>query len=181
MLVLASKSPRRKQLLESLGYKFKIVPSTKDEVVDKTLPPYEVVMELAKQKALDVFEQENCPCLGADTIVVLDGVILGKPANKPVNAQFLRNLSGRYHEVYTGYCFYDGKKIVVDYDVARVKFNNLSEAEIEAYVESGNGLDKAGGYGIQDKFNLVEKIEGSYSCVVGLPVEKVSKLLKEVL
>ncbi len=181
MLVLASKSPRRRQLLSELGIEFKVVPSTKDEVVDKSLPPYEVVMRLAKSKALDVFEKENCPCLGADTIVVLDGKILGKPVNKSVNAEYLQKLSNRYHEVYTGYCFYDGKNLIEDYDVARVKFNDLSKETIDAYVESGNGLDKAGGYGIQDKFNLVEKIDGSYSCVVGLPMEKVSKLLKEVL
>lgn len=181
MLILASKSPRRCQLLSELGIEFKVVPSTKDEVVDKLLPPCEVVKSLAKSKALDVFEKENSPCLAADTIVVLDGKILGKPANKSINAQYLRKLSNRYHEVYTGYCFYDGKKLIVDYDVAKVKFNNLSDDLIESYVESGSGLDKAGGYGIQDKFNLVEKIDGSYSCVVGLPMEKVSKLLKEVL
>ncbi len=181
MLVLASKSPRRCQLLSELGIEFKVVPSTKEEVVDRSLPPYKVVMELAKLKALDVFEKENSPCLGADTIVVLDGKILGKPANKSINAEYLRKLSNRFHEVYTGYCFYDGKKLIVDYDVAKVKFYNLSQDTIESYVESGNGLDKAGGYGIQDKFNLVEKIDGSYSCVVGLPMEKVSKLLKEVL
>lgn len=149
--------------------------------MDKTMPPHEVVMALAKLKTLDVFEKEKAPCLGADTIVVLDGKILGKPANKSVNAKYLRKLSDRYHEVYTGYCFYDGKNLVVDYDVAKVKFNKLSDELIKDYVESGNGLDKAGGYGIQDKFNLVEKIEGSYSCVVGLPIEKVSKLLKEML
>lgn len=164
-----------------MGYQFKIVPSSKEELVDVGLSPHEVVMALAKSKALDVFEIEKAPCLGADTIVVLDGKILGKPADKPANVKYLQSLSGRYHEVYTGFCFYDGKNLVVDYDVARVKFNKLSDELIKIYVESGNGLDKAGGYGVQDKFNLVEKIDGSYSCVVGLPIEKVSKLLKEML
>ncbi|MBO4572572.1 MAG: septum formation protein Maf [Clostridia bacterium] len=182
MFVLASASPRRSMLLRSAGYEFEIMPSDAEEKKDESLSPCELAVSLAESKCENVYLRSGGKiCLGADTIVVFEGKILGKPADKSINAQYLKKLSGNVHSVITGYCIIkDGKKYS-GYDQSFVKFNELSDELISSYVESGNGLDKAGGYGIQDGFDLVEKISGSYSCVVGLPMEKITPLLEELL
>ena len=179
--ILASASPRRRKLLSEAGFKFEVLPSAVDEKTHPDLSPSELCVALAADKARSVYAIKKEPVLGADTIVVLDGEVLGKPADRSINAQYLKRLSGRVHQVYTGFCLIADGKERLGFDVADVKFNTLGEDVIAAYVASGNGLDKAGGYGIQDEFELVEKISGSYTCVVGLPMEKVSQLLKEVL
>ena len=178
--VLASKSPRRKELLERAGYSFDIIPAENDEVIDCTLSPAEQAKKLALAKAKEVFERTGRITLAADTIVALDGKILLKPVDKKQNEEFLRLLSGRTHEVFTGYAIIGGGFYVSEVDCAKVTFNDLSEELVKEYVESGNGLDKAGGYGVQDKYELVKKVEGSFSCVMGLPMQKINEIIEEL-
>ena len=178
--ILASASPRRKQILQEHGYDFTVVPSNAIEPKWEKQAPVEYVKELAKLKATEVFNRTGKLSLGADTIVVLDGQILGKPATQAINAQFLKDLSGNSHYVYTGFALVGDFGLVVDVDKTRVEFNTLDDKTINAYVESGLGLDKAGGYGIQDGFELVKEIEGSFYNVVGLPIEKIIQMFKEL-
>ena len=179
--VLASASPRRRKLLSDAGFSFDVIPSDAEEIKGAGLSPEKVASSNAVLKAEDVYNKTKRPCLGADTVVAIDGVILGKPADRSENALFLRKLSGRTHQVVTGYCLIkDGEKFSGTV-TANVRFNRLTDELIDAYVASGNGLDKAGGYGIQDGFDLVESIDGSYTCVVGLPMEAVTRLLEEKL
>jgi len=181
MFILASASPRRKMLLEQAGFTFKVVASHAKEIKSGRIAPDKIAIKNAIAKAEDVYSDDEIPCLGADTIVVLDGKVLGKPSDKAENAEFLRQLSGRTHQVVTGYCLIVGDEMYVDSVTSDVTFNNLSDELIEKYVESGTGLDKAGGYGIQDGYDLIKSINGSYSNVVGLPMEAVTRLLKEKL
>lgn len=176
--VLASKSPRRKELLEKNGYEFDVIPAVGKESVDGSLTPAEVAKAIALKKAEEVFSRTGRITLAADTIVALDGKILLKPADKAENELFLKKLSGRAHEVYTGYAILGGGYSISDVDGARVVFNSLSDELIKAYADSGNGLDKAGGYGIQDGYGLVKEIEGSYTCVMGLPMEKINQAIE---
>ena len=178
--VLASKSPRRKELLEKAGYSFDIMPAEGDEVINPSLSPAEEAKALALAKAKEVFEKTGRITLAADTIVSLDGAILLKPKDKKQNEEFLRLLSGRTHEVFTGYAVIGGGYYVSEVDCAKVTFNELSDALIKEYVESGNGLDKAGGYGVQDEYGLVKKVDGSFSCVMGLPMEKINEIIEEL-
>ena len=188
-IILASGSPRRKELLEQIGYEFEIWPSHKEEVIRDTKPD-KVCEELSRQKALDIasairgYNEEhsdisadsNLLIIGADTIVTLDGRILGKPRDEAEAAQMLKSLSGRTHEVYTGVTFVfmseDGR--VGEYsfhEKTEVEVYELSEADIDAYVDSGDPLDKAGAYGIQGAFaKHIKAIKGDYYNVVGLPV-----------
>lgn len=179
--ILASASPRRKQLLEDEGYKFKVVPSTLPEVEDRGLKPEVYVEHLALNKARDVFAKEKTLCLAADTVVVLDGKILEKPVDKPENTLFLKKLSNRSHYVYTGYAVVSFDKTVSGFVKTEVVFNNLSDDLINDYVEKGLGLDKAGGYGIQNGYPFVKEYIGSFTNVVGLPMEKINEVLKEFL
>ena len=180
MLILASASPRRRKLLEDAGFEFEVMPSRAEEIKDDLLPE-ELAAKNASLKAEEVFSRVHEPCLGADTIVVFEGKILGKPADRSENARFLKNLSGKTHQVVTGYCLItkDGK--TVGKVTSDVVFNVLSDGLIKAYVDGGFGLDKAGGYGVQDGFDLVKSVRGSYTNVVGLPMEAVGELLKEKL
>ncbi len=179
--VLASASPRRRELLLKEGYSFRVVPSLLPENENHNLPPEEYVERLAESKAKEVFFRVKTLCLAADTVVVLDGKILEKPANKPENALFLKKLSNRSHFVFTGYAIYDGSKMITGYVKTEVVFNDLSDDLINDYVEKGLGLDKAGGYGIQNDYPLVKEYIGSYTNVIGLPMEKINELLKELL
>lgn len=178
--VLASKSPRRKELLEKAGYSFDIIPAVNDEVIDSSLSPAEQAKTLALAKAKEVFEKTGRITLAADTIVSLDGKILLKPVDKNQNKEFLRLLSGKTHEVFTGYAVIGGGYYISEVDCAKVTFNTLSDELISEYVENGNGLDKAGGYGVQDEYGLVKKVEGSFSCVMGLPMEKINEIVEEL-
>ena len=181
MFILASASPRRKMLLSEAGFEFEVCPSRAEEIKGEDLPPEKLATRNAEIKAEDVYARKKMPCLGADTIVVLDGKILGKPADRSENARFLKKLSNNTHQVVTGFCLIvDGKKYVGSV-TSDVTFNDLTDELIISYVDGGYGLDKAGGYGVQDGFALVRRIDGSYSNVVGLPMEAVSKLLKEKL
>ncbi len=181
-IILASASPRRKELLEQVGIFPEIVPSTIEEVISSE-DPYEVVKELSLQKAVDVardYKQADRIVLGADTIVVNDSKILGKPKDKADAVVMLQGLQGKYHEVITGVTliFCKTGRIVTFSDVTKVFVLPMTGKEIETYVESGEPMDKAGAYGIQGLFGAyVERIEGNYSNVVGLPIHLVWKEL----
>ncbi len=181
--VLASASPRRKELLAELIEKFEIIPAKGEEIVDDNLTPSELVKSLALQKATEVASvQKDKIVLGADTVVALGNRILGKPKDEADAVEMLTALSGRAHEVYTGVCLIVPKaERIVKVDVActKVYFNRLTREDIVRYVASGSPMDKAGAYGIQDG-GLVEKIEGSYSNVVGLPVELCRELFEKL-
>lgn len=180
MVILASKSPRRKELLAQLGVEFQIIPAVGEEVADLSLDKAKVAESIALHKAREVFAKHPGDIvIGADTIVVLGDEILGKPKDNDDERRMLTELSGRMHYVYTGYAVIARDYCESGADVTKVYFNRLSEETINAYVESGLGLDKAGGYGIQDGFPLVEKIEGSYSNVVGFPQEVFGELIKK--
>lgn len=185
--MLASASPRRKQLLGEIVEQFDIIPANGEEVVDERLSPKETVLQLSKQKANAVASLFACRdkiVLGSDTVVALDGQILGKPKDEADAFRMLSALSGRTHEVYTGVCLLcirkDGTQICLqDSDCTKVVFNRLSKEEIERYIATGSPMDKAGAYGIQDG-NLVQSIEGSFSNVVGLPVELCRRMKEEM-
>lgn len=182
-IVLASASPRRKEILSNLGLEFEVICSSAEEKVDNELPPCLIVQELAMLKGTDVAASvKDSIVISADTIVWYDKTILGKPADTASAKKMLKLLSGKEHEVYTGVCVTDSKsgKSISDYEVTKVKFRALSDEEIDCYINTGEPMDKAGSYGIQGKgCLLVEKIEGDYLNVVGLPAVKLAKILKE--
>ena len=175
-LILASVSPRRKELLAGVC-EFEVQPSRFDEVTGGDAK--EVVLQNARGKAGEVFSRfPDCTVLGADTVVVLDDMILGKPKDGEDAKRMLRLLSGRVHSVFTGVCLIDERGALERVVEAKVLFKTLSEKLIEDYVLSGTPLDKAGAYGIQDGI-VVDSIEGSYSCVMGLPMKAVKEMLVE--
>jgi septum formation protein len=180
-LILASSSPRRKELLENLRITFTISSSEVDESFETGLPPEEVVMQLAERKAQAVFnENPSSFVIGADTIVVAGNEILGKPADEAEAVRTLKTLSGHQHEVYTGVAIISPKGMTRFYERTEVWFWELTDSEISAYVKTGEPLDKAGAYGIQDLGSmLVKKINGDYFAVVGLPVARTIRELKK--
>ncbi len=180
MIILASKSPRRKQLLEKLGVEFKIIESDFDESSIPVTSPETYTQTLAFSKAKSVFDKTGGIVIGADTVVYFNGKIIGKPKNKQDAINTLLSLSGKSHEVITGYAVISNKKTVLGYEKSTVLFNDLSLEFINSYVETGLPLDKAGSYGVQDGFEIVNKITGSYDNVVGLPTEKISQILAEL-
>ena len=183
-VVLASGSPRRRELLEQIGLPFTVVPSQADETISEGLSPAMAVQSLSLLKAADVArtQSEEALVIGADTVVVLDDEILTKPQDGQDAAQMLRRLSGRCHSVLTGVTVFrrkDGKSVSIAEETL-VYFKKLSDSEIASYVASKEPLDKAGSYGIQGLGGLfIEKIEGDYYNVVGLPLSRLGKLLQE--
>lgn len=192
-IILGSASPRRRELLEQIGITFEIVTSGKDEVYNSTIPA-EIVKELAQMKAEnvseEVLEKEGHLCdvvvIGADTIVVRDGEILGKPADTEEAFRMLKSLQGRAHQVYTGVAILDFdengvKKVTGHAEKTEVFVCEMTDTEIEKYIASGEPMDKAGAYGIQGRFAaFIERIEGDYFNVVGLPVAYVYSQLKKI-
>lgn len=183
MIILASTSPRRLNLLNGLGLKVKVVGSKVKESKFDISNPEKLVKTLALTKAREVARRVSKGLIiGADTIVVHGGKILGKPKNREEAKTMLRELSGHMHEVLTGLAVIDAStgKTAVDFVRTRVKFRKLSEEEIANYVATGEPLDKAGAYAIQEKAGLfVEKIDGCYFNVVGLPLARLAEILKE--
>lgn len=189
-LVLASGSPRRRELLEKLGLSFTVTVSDLDESIDSSDPAF-VVENLAEAKARAVGMQvarlhsvDLSPVLilGADTIVVLDNEILGKPRDKDDAVRMLKQLSGRFHQVFTGVSLLEipGDKVRTIHTVTDVHFRDLDSSEIEAYVQTGEPMDKAGAYALQGIASaFVRKIEGCYTNVIGLPVPDTVALLRE--
>jgi septum formation protein len=175
--ILASQSPRRKILLRQIGIKFKVLPADLTEIIQPLQTPQENAKRLALEKAMDVASRvRKGIVIGADTIVVIDRKILGKPRSKDEAKKMLRTLSGREHSVFTGFALVDAesKKYTAAVEETRVRFRKLQNAEIDAYVESGAPMDKAGSYGIQDDYGavFVEKITGCFYNVVGFPLTR---------
>jgi len=182
-LILASGSPRRRELLERMGYAFDVCAPEVDERVPG--PPDQVVAILARRKAMAAAEGiSKGVVLAADTLVAVDGEALGKPADEADARAMLRRLSGREHEVFTGVCVLDaatGRKSV-HVERTGVVFRALTDGEIDAYVATGEPMDKAGAYGIQGgAAAFVESFRGSYENVMGLPVESAGLMLKKYL
>ena len=184
MVVLASQSPRRRELLHRFVADFKVITDDSEEKMMDGEQPAEVVKRLAMQKAENVSAKvvEPALVLAADTVVALDGKILGKPKNETEAFSMLSALSGRTHTVFTGLAVLDtvsGKR-ALSFESTNVKFRGLTKTEILDYISSGEPMDKAGAYGIQELGALlVEGIEGDYFNVVGLPLCKLGKILKE--
>jgi septum formation protein len=176
MLVLASSSPRRSELLRNAGISFVVKAADVDETVRSGENPEEYVVRVAVDKAMAVASEAGDTVLGADTTVVIDGEILGKPVDNADAERMLQLLQGRRHDVITGICVKKGNDIVRDWAATKVWFAPMSEDQIREYVASGEPVDKAGAYAIQGLASkFIEKIDGSYSNVVGLPVALVYK------
>lgn len=181
-LVLASGSPRRKELLESLNFEFKTLsPSFKESVPNHLTNGRDIAEHLASSKASQLrVKTVNDVYLTADTIVQIDGVTLGKPKNEKQAIAYLKSLSGKSHQVITGCCLSTSKKQIVFSSVTEVTFNELDEDDIRYYVKKFSPLDKAGAYGIQEWIGLIgiSEIKGSYYNVMGLPTEMVYQKIK---
>ena len=182
-IILASKSPRRREILENTKVRFSIEESQIDEVIKLNELPKETVMRLAYEKALDVANRNrNSLVIGADTIVVINDTILGKPKDDIEAFSMLKLLSGKTHYVITGFALINLSldKKIIDCQVSQVTFKELSEQCIKDYLQTKESLDKAGAYGIQGYGALlVKNIQGDYFNIVGLPISKISDCLKE--
>ncbi|WP_319800351.1 MULTISPECIES: Maf family nucleotide pyrophosphatase [unclassified Flavobacterium] len=179
-IILASNSPRRKQFLKDLGLTFTVKPANVNEAYPSHLKGKDIALYIAQQKA-SVFNnlEANELVITCDTIVWIDDVALGKPENSADAKQMLQQLSGKTHEVISAVCIKSNQKEQLFYDVTEVSFNTLNPSDIAYYVETFQPFDKAGSYGIQEWIGLVgiEKINGSYTNVVGMPMEKLYKEL----
>lgn len=198
-IILASQSPRRKELLEQIGLEFEICPAKGEEIITKSIPE-EVVMELSKQKAEEVaalvssfgenHKEITTPSdilvIGADTVVAYDGKILGKPVDEDDAKRMLTMLAGNTHSVFTGVTLVLIDKSgrageLVFYEKTDVKMHPMTETEINRYIATGEPMDKAGSYGIQGKCAIyIEKIDGDYNNVVGLPITRIYQELKKI-
>ncbi len=185
LIILASSSPRRKQLLEMVGLDFEVVPSSFEENITKDMDPYELVEYLSFQKAQDVATKyTDAVVIAADTVVVLDDIVIGKPKDKRHAVSILRALSNKSHRVITGYTIIVSPiyQRITNTITSTVYFRKLNQKEIQDYVATGEPMDKAGAYGIQGLGSIfIEKIEGDYCNVVGLPVYHLLEDLKKVL
>ena len=187
MIYLASASPRRRDLLRQLGVEFEAMPSNILEVRQTEESPADYVLRVARDKARFVAKQVHerglpvFPVLGADTEVVLDGEILGKPQDRVHGMALLRRLAGRTHEVLSAVCVVDSGSEHTALSTSRVTFSPLTEAEIAHYWETDEPADKAGAYAIQGKAAaFIERLEGSYSGVMGLPLHELAGILKKI-
>lgn len=170
MIILASRSPRRRELLSKVTCLFKVVASDAEEITDK-IRPSAMVRQLASLKARAVaalYPEDTV--IGADTVVYYGKRVYGKPRDKKEAEEFLRTLCGREHRVYTGVCVMRGGRVETVCEVSYVTLRKMSDEEIRSYVEGGSPMDKAGAYGIQD--GIVEKYRGDYDNIVGLPVSR---------
>lgn len=179
MLILASQSPRRKELLRLITPDFDVISANIDEEVVVQVPS-DLAKELSKLKAYEIFKTHpNDTILACDTIVIIDDKVLNKPKDKAEARKMLEMLSGRRHHVISGFTILSKDREINRNVMTEVYFNKLSDETIERYIASGSPFDKAGGYGIQDEaFGLVDHIVGSYYNVMGLPVEELRKYLK---
>ena len=181
-IILASGSPRRREILANTNAKFDVLTSDVDERIFKFEEPTQLVLRLAFEKCMDIaINNPESLVIGADTIVVLDNEILGKPKNEDEAFDMLSKLSNREHQVITGMSIVniENNKKIVDYTISNVKFKNLTDQDIRDYISPGECLDKAGSYGIQGYGALlVKEIQGDYFNIVGLPISKLSDILK---
>ena len=180
-LVLASQSPRRKELLTLLGHPFRVQAASVDETMEE-LPIAQAVARLSYRKAAAIDAGESQIVIGADTVVVLDGKPLGKPKDAEDAARMLRSLSGKTHQVMTGVCVLKGERVLTHTEVTEVTFRSLTEQEIINYVATKEPMDKAGAYGIQGgAARFVEGIRGDYYNVMGLPVCRLNLMLEKIM
>ncbi|MCI1965612.1 MAG: Maf family protein [Oscillospiraceae bacterium] len=179
MLLLASSSPRRSELLKKAGYEFTVVPANVNETFLRGTPPMQIVEQLSARKAQAVAKQHpEDTILAADTLVVFKGRILGKPKDAEAAKAMLKILSANVHQVYTGYTIISGKKFLCGHECTSVEFYALSPAEIDTYIKTEEPFDKAGAYGIQGRGALfVKRINGDYCNIVGLPIAKIHRIL----
>lgn len=198
--ILASQSPRRRELFKEISADFEICVSSVDE--NKFIAPFpeELAMKIAEAKAEDILTNKKDSVdkiiVAADTIVVLDGKIYGKPVDRKEARKMIGELNGKFHNVITGYCLMcaDAEIKICDFDISQVKIKTMSDIEIDEYAEHSDCLDKAGAYAIQDmrsfsntknsnvrQFDIVESYTGSYFNIVGLPLEKLKKELKKIM
>lgn len=181
MLILASQSPRRRELMKYITEDFKAVSSDVDETLPQGISPGDAVLYLSKIKAAP-FRNSGDVVIGADTVVALDDTILGKPCDTEDAKRMLRLLSGREHSVFTGVSILTENQTHSFYVQTKVKFFALSDREIEKYVATGEPMDKAGAYGIQGCGSLlVQKIDGDYFNVVGLPISKLNREMRSIM
>jgi septum formation protein len=181
-VILASQSPRRRALLELIGVAHEVRPANLDERALPDEPPRAHAERLARDKATAVAQTDpGAVVIGSDTIVVVDGDVLGKPADRATAARMLRRLSGRSHIVMTGVAVRRGERIVSDVVQVDVTFRALSDDDIEQYIDTGEPMDKAGAYGIQGfGATIVERVDGDYFAVMGLPIERMVRLLRAI-
>lgn len=185
-IFLASKSPRRRELLQDMGISYEIISTDVEETFDAALPPEEIVMYLSKLKLSPIDMSQypgNTIFIACDTIVVMDGQILGKPKDSEEAKRMVRSLSGQTHVVYSGLTIATPQRTLTDYRATDVTFAELSEEEIEYYVHQYQPLDKAGAYGVQEWIGCVgiQSIKGSFYNVMGLPTRLLWQMLKEVV
>lgn len=185
-IILASQSPRRKELMDLLKIKYEIMPSMVDETLEEGLSIIEQSKRLAYIKAKEIFNKtsEDRIIIGSDSMIIKDGKIYGKPKDEQDAIQILNELKNSSHQVITSLCVMiqdNGQfKQYLDYDIAEVYFKDMTGEEIRKWVKTGKPLDKAGGYAIQSEFCVyVDKIEGNYTTVVGLPIHKLYEVLKK--
>ena len=185
-IILASASPRRRELLAQMGLSFEVMPSTKEEKMIEA-EASKVVESLSAQKAEDIAQQINgdATIIGSDTIVVCGGEIMGKPHSKEEAFSMISRLQGRKHQVYTGVTVTDriaGREVEKTFAAqADVSVYPMTDAEIEAYIAKGESMDKAGAYGIQGSFGMfVKEIKGEYTTILGLPIAALYQTLKEL-
>ena len=184
-IILASTSPRRRELLESIGVAFTVKTNEIDESTRSGETPKDYVQRLANQKAeavrqgLPEEKKHTTMVIAADTSVVIDQLILGKPSDQREASAMLKRLSGRAHEVLTGFAVLQGSEKIIQTVRTKIKFRLLSDQEIRAYVKTGEPMDKAGAYAIQGEGKaFVDTIDGSYTNVVGLPLDEIQRVLK---
>lgn len=180
-IILASKSPRRKEILEKAGYDIEIRIQDADETLPNGISPEKAVEMLAEIKASAVKREKRETVVGADTVVAVDGEILGKPRDENDAFSMLRRLSGREHNVFTGVCIVNDEGKTVFSECSAVRFKNLSDEEIYAYIKSGEPMDKAGAYGIQGLGGeFASVVSGSFFNVMGFPIETFNKKFLEI-
>lgn len=184
-IILASKSPRRKEIMDMLNLKYEVIVSEADETLEKGITVEEQAKRLSYIKAEKVFEETtgDRTVIGSDTMVIKDGKIYGKPKNEEDAFKILKELNGSKHQVITGLAILvekDGKyEEYLDYDMTDVHFKNMTDTEIKNWIATGKAMDKAGAYAIQGEFSVfIKKINGNYWSVMGLPIHKVYDILK---
>ena len=183
MIILASKSPRRKEILDTLGFEYRCVPADTDETPEEGMSPADTVMLFSERKAFAVRDEAEYGdiVLGMDTMVCIDGKLLGKPKDEEDAFRMLKMLSGRKHNVITGYTVICGNKWESGCVCTDVYFRPLTDSEIRWYISTKEPMDKAGAYGIQGKGSLfVESVDGDFFSVIGFPVCTVFKVVKKL-
>ena len=179
-IILASKSERRREILQMFGVSFMVLGTDTDETADESLSPVELVSELSKRKAEAGLKIIKGIVIGADTIVSCESEIFGKPDDLTDAKRMLQALNNKWHEVHTGITITNGFKTLTETETTRVKFRQVDEWEIEMYLNTCNVLDKAGAYAIQERAGMfIERIEGDYYNIVGLPICRLSVMLRQ--